>query len=118
MRACGPAYLSWGNQGMRLNKLWGTRVIALVLLCGSTCSAHSQLGAERFSYYGPGIMAHPADIGSKDRRVFYPNIQFPIRVGPEAGADGGPLHAYANSQLFRPNGFEVNDLRLFAYPWV
>ena len=47
-----------------------------------------------------------------------PNIQFPIRVGPEAGEDGKPLHAYANSQLYRPSDYDSNDSRLYIYPWV
>lgn len=88
-------------------------------LCGVMLAgqAHPQESAEKFTYYPPGEMTHRSEQGVKDRRVYFPAIKFPIRVGPEAGADGSPLRAYPNSQLFRPQGYEVNDTRLFAYPW-
>lgn len=80
--------------------------------------ACSQQSAENFTYRSPGTMTFAGDVGVKDRRVFYPTMKFPLRVGPEAGADGRPLRAFANSQVFIPSGFATNDPRLYVYPWV
>lgn len=74
--------------------------------------------AVNFKYYGPGVMPNGKDIGATERRVYYPDILFPIKVGPKAGAKDTPLHAYPNSQVYLPRGFEVNDKRMYAYPWA
>ncbi|NJO34702.1 MAG: M23 family metallopeptidase [Rhodospirillales bacterium] len=90
-----------------------------VLIVGAaiTSSAWAQTPIERFSYYGPGAIIDPPQLGAKNRRVYLPSITFPIRVGPDAGEDGTPLHAYANSQVYRPFA-DSNEPRLYVYPWV
>ncbi len=81
--------------------------------------AASAQQSQNFTYHSPGVMANPGDPGVKDRRVFFPQMKFPIKTGPEAAADGKPLRAFANSQVFRPAGInDVNDPRLYVFPWT
>jgi hypothetical protein len=80
--------------------------------------APGQQSGDNFTYRAPGDMTFIGDLGVKDRRVFFPTMTFPMRVGPEAGPDGKPLRAFANSQVFIPRDFETNDARLYVYPWV
>ena len=75
--------------------------------------------SDNFTYHSPGVMTNPGDPGVKDRRVFFPQMKFPIKTGPEAAGDGKPLRAFANSQVFRPAGInDVNDPRLYVFPWT
>lgn len=97
---------------------WFRRASVLAAACALQTFAHAQSPIDGFSYYAPGVMMHSSDVGATDRRIYYPSILFPIRVGPSTGADGGPLHAYPNSQVYLPPGFEMNDVRAYAYPWV
>jgi len=80
--------------------------------------ASSQQSSENFTYHSPGVMTFGGDVGVKDRRVFFPQMEFPIKTGPEAAGDGKPLRAFANSQVFIPTGFETNDQRLYVFPWT
>jgi hypothetical protein len=86
--------------------------------CATIQSARCQISAERITYHSPGVMTFAGDVGVKDRRLFFPEMKFPIKTGPEAAGDGKPLHAFANSQVFIPPGFETNDQRLYVYPWT
>jgi murein DD-endopeptidase MepM/ murein hydrolase activator NlpD len=97
-----------------------TCILAVVWATGSAGTAAGQQSGENFTYHSPGVMTFPGDLGVRDRRVFqfFPLMKFPLRVGPEAGPDGKPLRAFANSQVYRPDGFEVNDQRLYVYPWI
>jgi hypothetical protein len=85
---------------------------------GAIHSASAQQANENFTYHSPGVMTFAGDVGVKDRRVFFSQMKFPIKTGPEAAGDGKPLRAFANSQVFIPPGFETNDPRLFIYPWT
>lgn len=95
------------------------------LLCASAVSwggpiqsASAQQLNESFTYHSPGVMTFAGDLGVKDRRAFFPQMKFPIKVGPEAAGDGKPLRAFANSQVYIPSGFGTNDPRLYVYPWT
>jgi len=77
-------------------------------------SASAQQSIDNFTYHSPGTMTNLGDAGIKDRRVFFPQMKFPIETGPEAAGDGKPLRAFANSQVFRPLGFDPNDPRLYV----
>src|SRR5262245_42936504 len=118
MRAGRSPSLSRGEQAMTLYRGWVRHASVLVAVCMVLSVAHAQSAIDKFSYYGPGIMTHSSDGGLMKRQIYFPDIVFPVRVGPQAAADGGPLHAYPNSQVYRPHGFDVNDPRLYAYPWV
>lgn len=97
-----------------------TVLCTMAVLCVSAMihPASSQQFSENFTYHSPGVMTNAGDPGVKDRRVFFSQMKFPIKTGPEAAGDGRPLRAFANSQIFRPPGFEVNDQRLYVYPWT
>jgi murein DD-endopeptidase MepM/ murein hydrolase activator NlpD len=105
-----------------------TLIIAAVVCAAALArTAASQQSSENFTYRPPGAMTSPKDLGLgvQDRRIFFPMITFPLRVGPEAGSDGRPLRAFANSQVYRPDPQnpnhdldDVNDPRLYVYPWV
>jgi hypothetical protein len=98
---------------------WWPAVAMLVFVEGlSASTVCAQTAMERFSYFAPGVLTHSSDIGAKDRRIYFPNLGFPLRVGPEAGLDAAPVHAFANSQVYLPVGFETNDARAYLYPWV
>jgi hypothetical protein len=99
--------------------------IRCTLVCAAAVSwvdmiqfASAQQLNENFTYHSPGVMTFAGDAGVKDRRAFFSQMKFPIRVGPEAAGDGKPLLAFANSQVFIPGGFETNDSRLYVYPWT
>jgi murein DD-endopeptidase MepM/ murein hydrolase activator NlpD len=80
--------------------------------------ASAQQSGQSFTYHSPGVMTFAGDGGIRDRRVFFPQMRFPLRTGPESGADGKPLRAFANSQVFIPPGFGTNDQRLYVFPWT
>jgi hypothetical protein len=89
-----------------------------VFFCLLTSQVAAQVSFENFTYHAPGRIVPSGDPGVRDRRIFFPDFEFPIRVGPDAGEDGQPLRAYANSQVFIPQGFGTDDARLYTYPWV
>jgi murein DD-endopeptidase MepM/ murein hydrolase activator NlpD len=91
-------------------------ILAAVCATASARMAGAQQFGESFTYHAPGVMTLSSDRGVNDRRVFgfYPLMKFPLRVGPEAGRDGQPFRAFANSQVHPPAG---NDPRLYVYPW-
>jgi Peptidase family M23 len=93
-------------------------LVAVACATASARTAAGQQSAENFTYHPPGEMTFSGDVGVKDRHVFFPTMTFPMRVGPEAGSDGKPLRAFANSQVYIPRGFATNDSRLYVYPWV
>ncbi|MGR9438394.1 peptidoglycan DD-metalloendopeptidase family protein (plasmid) [Rhizobium leguminosarum] len=89
-----------------------------MILLWANLSVRAQQADENFTHHSPGVMTFGGDVGVKDRRVFFPQMKFPLKTGPEAGDDGKPLRAFANSQVFIPPGFETNDPRLYVYPWT
>jgi hypothetical protein len=80
--------------------------------------AAAQQSTDKFTYHSPGIMTHADDKGVTWRDVYFPTMKFPILVGPIAGKKNTPLHAYANSQVWLPAHFSINDPRSYAYPWI
>jgi murein DD-endopeptidase MepM/ murein hydrolase activator NlpD len=78
-------------------------LVAASLLGASMTAAAAQTAA--LTYHPPGSLAvGQGRIG--DRNIYYPDIQFPLAVGPSANS----AHAYANSQIHPPSPTH-------AYPW-
>lgn len=102
---------------MRVGNAYIRAVLVMLLGVVGTSDATAQRRHD-FSYFGPGDLQPMAtEKGVRDRRVFFPDFAFPLRVGPHAGSDGQPLHAYLNSQIFRAPGVAVNGIENYVYPW-
>jgi hypothetical protein len=89
-------------------------ILALLVLGLGEARAQSIQG---FKYYPPGTVLYGDNQGINDRRIHFPDLAFPLKVGRKSGDNGEDLHAYANSQVYPPDGYEQNDKRLYVYPW-
>jgi len=78
-----------------------TLALASLIVQATVIAANAQIA---FTYHAPGDLV--AGSGRNDRTIYFPDIMFPLAVGPSAGN----VQAFAHSQIHPPADRN-------AYPW-
>lgn len=73
-------------------------VLIAAAIAGVVFAAQAQPTQRQFSYYAPGALIGSGERGTTERKVYFPDMQFPIEFDPSA------QQVVLNSQVYNPGG--------------